>query len=251
MLILTSLIDSGKPFEKKSIKWSKLFWWQWMFAVMAPLLLIVTKSAYVNQDNNGQQYGSTVFSEVPEVDIKETPKKESSSCCKKTAKVGQDPDAIPQHTLKFSKQEEKAISSDQRNNEDLEKQLNKNEKEWGSNNNSIDLSDQKQFVNKSWQEKDSESPGLQMKVKESSRGEGNLQLNSHVSLGEEDIRISKRESSLNLKKTPATPNRVSVNGLKQSQDIMKPRENSYKVIEDEEAVDKTVKNDIKVDVKPI
>ena len=90
-----------------------------------------------------------------------------------------------------------------------------------------------------------------MKVKESSRGEGNLQLNSHVSLGEEDIRISKRESSLNLKKTPATPNRVSVNGLKQSQDIMKPRENSYKVIEDEEAVDKTVKNDIKVEVKPI
>lgn len=129
MIIMITIGDLKKPLEKKTIKWSRLFWWQWMFAIMAPLLLLVTKSVYQAQLNERKEYASTVFESTNSTnDVK--PNKVPFRCCKKTSKVSQDPSKLQNAKITFKNEGKKQDNSEKRELADHENLSEKSNKDW-------------------------------------------------------------------------------------------------------------------------
>jgi len=121
MIIYTFITDKCNKKEKSAVNWSKLLWWQWMFVVLAPVFVFLTKGIHNNEESNGKQYASSVFSQTSFVEESKTDGFFAKMCPKKTNKVEQDPNAKfksttkVMNTLKFDKQNDPAISSELRN----------------------------------------------------------------------------------------------------------------------------------------
>lgn len=205
MIILSSISDYNKPSDKKSINWSKLLWWQWMFLVIAPLLVFLTKGLQNNQES-GKQYASSVFSQQ---DINEKSKQPGffAKLCKKSpSKISQET-VTRNTTLKFSGEkaelkidQEKGVISKNSPERYLEKdhpeELNEN------NDFSQNLSPEKIKLKKKFK-----SEKIEIGIKEQENDQNNINLKSNISL---DIRNESSNKGNLTKKIPGSPKRVAL-----------------------------------------